>query len=61
MNNEIPVYMLLVDVFTKMITAYYEKGNLITDHRKIFQYYLSNLFLWDLIIIGPFIYGVIFD
>jgi hypothetical protein len=61
-----PAWIFVVDIIFNFNTAYYSKGNLCfflkigTIHRNrkdIIKYYFRTNFLWDLIVVVPFILG----
>lgn len=42
-------------------TAFYDKGKLVTNRRVIAKYYLKGKFIWDFIIITPYIISQYYD
>ena len=47
-------YMITIDLFLSILTAYYSKGVIIVKKTKIFWNYFYNNFLWDMLGILPF-------
>ncbi|CAK62193.1 unnamed protein product (macronuclear) [Paramecium tetraurelia] len=51
----IPSYIFIVEILLNFNTAYYSQGIIHTNRSQIFFHYLSNNFIWDLLIAIPFI------
>lgn len=50
------MYLILVDLFIKFKTAFYELGILVTDSKKIMVNYLKKEFFKNLLAIGSLLY-----
>lgn len=48
------VYLIGVDMALSLVTAFYSKGVIITNHTQIVKNYLSSLFLWDFLSVLPY-------
>ncbi|CAD8143061.1 unnamed protein product [Paramecium pentaurelia] len=51
----IPSYIFIVEILLNFNTAYYSQGIIHTNRSDIFFHYISNNFIWDLLIAIPFI------
>ncbi|CAD8133742.1 unnamed protein product [Paramecium octaurelia] len=51
----IPSYIFIVEILLNFNTAYYSHGIIHTNRSDIFFHYISNNFIWDLLIAIPFI------
>lgn len=52
--SEIPTYIYMFDIFVGLFTAYYEKGILIKNQRRIIRNYFYNNMFWDILAISPY-------
>ena len=59
--EDLPSYAFLCDIFMNFNTAYYSKGKLNCKRSKIFKHYLRGNLIWDLLIVGPFLFSSIFN
>ena len=59
--EDTPSYAFLCDIFMNFNTAYYSKGKLNCKRSKIFKHYLRGSLIWDLLIVGPFLFSSIFN
>ncbi|CAD8049316.1 unnamed protein product [Paramecium sonneborni] len=51
----IPSYIFIIEILLNFNTAYYNQGVIHTNRSDIFFHYISNNFIWDLLIAIPFI------
>lgn len=57
----IMLYLITLDMFLSIFTAYYSEGVIITNKIRILKNYFSNSFLWDFLSITPYFLSPYFD
>lgn len=51
----LPSYVFILEIILNFNTAYYSKGIIHTSRKQIFKHYVGGSFVWDLIVVVPFI------
>lgn len=54
----LPLFVLILDLFINLNTAFYKNGLLIFDRSEIFHNYIRTHALWDSIVILPYMLSV---
>ncbi len=57
--EDAPQWLFLVDILLKFNKSFYNKGDLITNKRKIIKNYIKGEFIWDFIVIAPYFMGIL--
>lgn len=59
--EDLPGWAFVMDIFMHFNTAYYSKGVISKERSKIFKHYIKGSFIWDLLIVGPFLFSSLFN
>jgi hypothetical protein len=51
----IPSYIFMFEILLNFNTAFYLEGIIHTQRKEIFKHYLTGNFIWDLVVIIPFL------
>jgi len=51
----LPSWVFILEIVFNFNTAYYHKGMIHKDRKEIFKQYIKTNFLWDLIVVIPFL------